>query len=530
MRATSLGHAGILVETEHGSIVCDPWFVPAFFGSWFVFPRNDRLSPDLLARVEAADHLYVSHLHADHLDEPWLRRHLSRDITVLLPGYPTGELERRLRGLGFTRFVRTVDGEPVGVGRGGRLEIAIHVETSIADGPQGDSAIVISDGRSRLVDQNDCRPHDPAALARHGPVDVHWLQYSGAIWYPMVYDEPEATKRAHAAAKVESQFARALRYVDAVGACTVVGSAGPPAFLDPDLFGLNMIDGDEISIFPDQAEFLRRLEAAGIGTGRLLVPGSSVTVAPDGVRVEHDRPDAEVADVFRHKRAHLERYAADWAGWLAEHRASWHAPRPGLAGRMAEWFEPLLRSAPSVCRGIGAGIVLVAGDEQVLIDPLAAEVRPWRGEDHGYRFTIDRRLVENVVDQRAVDWSNALFLSLRFTAWRRGPFNEHVYNLFKSLSAERMVRTEAEAAAKLRPPDETDEAEEIVLGDYVVERYCPHRRADLGQFGVVDGHTLTCALHGWRFDLDTGACLTSTDRHLRVRRHRPPGEGDGSAS
>ena len=43
MRATSLGHAGILIETEHGSIVCDPWFVPAFFGSWFVFPRNDRL-------------------------------------------------------------------------------------------------------------------------------------------------------------------------------------------------------------------------------------------------------------------------------------------------------------------------------------------------------------------------------------------------------------------------------------------------------------------------------------------------------
>ena len=46
MRATSLGHAGILIETEQASIVCDPWFVPAFFGSWFVFPRNDQL-PDV---------------------------------------------------------------------------------------------------------------------------------------------------------------------------------------------------------------------------------------------------------------------------------------------------------------------------------------------------------------------------------------------------------------------------------------------------------------------------------------------------
>ena len=68
MRATSLGHAGILVEAEHGSIVCDPWFVPAFFGSWFPFPRNDQLDDDLAAGIEGADYLYVSHLHGDHWD------------------------------------------------------------------------------------------------------------------------------------------------------------------------------------------------------------------------------------------------------------------------------------------------------------------------------------------------------------------------------------------------------------------------------------------------------------------------------
>ena len=519
----------MLVETDHGSILCDPWFVPAFFGSWFVFPRNDRLPADLLAKVEAADYLYISHLHADHLDEPWLGTHLlSRDITVLLPGYPTGELERELRRIGFHRFVRTRDGEPLALGHDDRLQVTIHIETSIADGPQGDSALVVFDGETRLVNQNDCRPHDPVALAAHGAVDVHWLQYSGAIWYPMVYDEPEATKLAQARAKVEAQFSRALRYVDAVGARAVVGCAGPPAFLDPDLFALNMIDGDELSIFPDQAAWLRRMEADGLRTGHLLVPGSSITVTPQVVAVEHCLPDDEVADIFRHKRAYLERYAADWAAWLAEQRASWHAPRPGLAERVAEWFEPLLRSAPAVCQGIGAGIVLIAGDESMLIDPLAAQVRQWCGEDHGYRFTIDRRLVETVVDRRAVDWSNALFLSCRFTAWRRGPFNEHVYNLFKSLAPERMVRTEAEAQAKLRTPTDTAE---IVLGDYVLERYCPHRRADLTQFGQVDdGHILTCTLHGWRFDLDSGACLTSTDRHLRVRRCTQPTKGDGSAS
>lgn len=529
MRATSIGHAGILVESEHGSIVCDPWFVPAFFGSWFVFPRNDQLPADLQQRIESADYLYISHLHADHLDEPWLREHLPRDITVLLPGYPTGEMERSLRSLGFTSFVHTVDGEPLAIGDG-QLHVAIHVETSIADGPQGDSAIVVWDETGRLVNQNDCRPHDPAALAAHGPVDMQWLQYSGAIWYPMVYEVDDATKRAQCQAKVAAQFSRCLRYVHAVDARAVIGCAGPPAFLDPDLFGCNIIDGDEISIFPDQIAFLEQLAAAGNDRGVLAIPGTCVEITPEEVSVSHPMPDDDVLDIFRHKRAYLERYAADWADWLAEHRASWHEARPGLVQRIREWWEPLLKSAPAVCRGIGANIVIVAGDESIVVDPVAAEVRAWQGEEHSYRFTIDRRLVETVVDRRAHDWSNALFLSCRFTAWREGPFNEYVYNFLKSLAPERLARTEAEAEAKLGTPSDT---EEIELGGYVVERYCPHRRADLTHFGVCEGNILTCTLHGWQFDLDTGESLTSTDRRLRVRRRDAStvtGKGDGSAS
>ena len=97
MRATSIGHAGILIDTVDGSILCDPWFLPAFFGSWFVFPRNDQLPAELRERIEHPTYLYISHLHADHLDEAWLADHVNRDTTVLLPGYPTRELERKMR-------------------------------------------------------------------------------------------------------------------------------------------------------------------------------------------------------------------------------------------------------------------------------------------------------------------------------------------------------------------------------------------------------------------------------------------------
>jgi UDP-MurNAc hydroxylase len=317
MRATSIGHAGILIETDAGSIVCDPWFVPAFFGSWFVFPRNDQLSDELRDRIENADFLYISHLHGDHHDEPWLREHLRRDIPILLPGFPTREQQRTLQTLGFTEFVRTVDTEELEIAPG--LTVAIHVETSITDGPGGDSALVVSDGTSILVNQNDCRTNDLAQLRAHGPVDLHWLQFSGAIWYPMVYEMPDDEKRRLCEAKVSAQFARAMRYVENIDARYVVPSAGPPAFLDDDLFALNMIDGDELSIFPDQTEFLRRLAEAG-RHGVMNIPGTTIDIAPDadpdGITVTHPIPLAEVEAIFSDKRTYLEAYRADWRPWL----------------------------------------------------------------------------------------------------------------------------------------------------------------------------------------------------------------------
>jgi UDP-MurNAc hydroxylase len=513
MRATSIGHAGILVETETGSILCDPWFVPAFFGSWFVFPRNDQLSDDLLARIEGADYLYVSHLHGDHHDEPWLREHLRRDIPVLLPGYPTREQERTMRALGFTEFIRTVDTEELELAPG--LTIAIHVETSITDGPGGDSALIVTDGRTRLVNQNDCRTTDLDRLRSHGPVDLHWLQYSGAIWYPMVYDVPADRMRTLVDAKVESQFARAMRYVETIDARAVVPSAGPPAFLDPDLFHLNVVTGDELSIFPDQRSFLTRLEAAG-HRGVMAVPGTTIEITPESIDVTHPMPEAEVAAIFDHKADYLRRYQADWLPWLEEMKAGWQRPSTDLLGSLQAWWEPLLAMAPTLRAAVGANCRLRAGDLDVLIDFPAGEVRAYAGEPFAFSFDIPRELVETVAAQRAVDWSNSLFLSCRFRAWREGDFNEYLYNFFKSLSVERMRRTEAEAVRKLNPPTETEP--DVELGEFVVQRRCPHRNADLSVFGEIEGDELVCTLHGWRFDTATGRCLTSADHPLRIRR------------
>ena len=512
MRATSIGHAGILVETADGSIVCDPWFLPAFHGSWCVFPRNDRLSDDLMHRIEHPDFLFISHIHGDHLDERWLLEHIDRRTTVLLPGFPTRELERRLRDLGFRSIERTRDGEEVRLQ--GDLRVAIHCETSITDGPGGDSALVVSHRGTRLVNQNDCRTHDLGALRSHGPVDLHWLQYSGAIWYPMVYDETPERMRELVDAKVESQFMRAMRYVEALDARAVVPSAGPPAFLDPSLFDLNVVTGDEPSIFPDQRSFLDLLERDG-RHGILAIPGTEIDAAT--LTTTHPMPTADVEAIFTDKAAYLADYQRDWLPWIEREIAEWHDPTPDLVETLRDWWEPLLAIAPNLRAGVDDVCVLDMGELAVAVDFRTGTVTEWEGGDHGFRFSIDRRLVETVVAERAVDWSNALFLSCRFRAWRRGPYNEFVYNFFKSLSVERMERTEAEALRKRDPERSGIADEEIRIGDWLVQRTCPHRGADLAVFGEIDGDELVCTLHGWRFDCATGRCLTAEERRLHIR-------------
>ena len=514
MRATSIGHAGILIETDQGSIVCDPWFEPAFLGSWFVFPRNDQLPPELMDRVCNPTYLYISHQHGDHLDESFLHQRMNKDVTVLLPEFPTRELERQLSRLGFHRFIRTTNGIETELSP--RLSIAIHIESSISDGPGGDSALVVSDGETRLVNQNDCRTGDLGLLASHGLVDLHYLQFSGAIWYPMVYDLPTEEKRALARSKVESQFARAEKYVESVGARVVLPSAGPPCFLDEELFHLNMFEPDDASIFSDQTAFIERLTKRGVAHPTLNVPGTCIEISPTNFVVTHPLPQEKLMEPFNNKENYLRRYQSDWSTWLKLERSSWPQGSTDLAASMQTWWEPLFVLSPTLRRAIGGNCRITSGNDDFLIDFENERIRHFAGEPFRYRFAIPRPLLEKVVRERSVDWSNSLFLSCRFTAWREGEFNEFLYNFFKSLSVERIWRAEEEARRRTGAREE--KSDEIELGDFIMQRKCPHRSADLSEFGVIDGDYVVCTLHGWKFRTSDGACMNAEDRSLLVRR------------
>ncbi|MFJ3214814.1 Rieske 2Fe-2S domain-containing protein [Kitasatospora sp. NPDC086801] len=512
MRITSVGHAGLLVETGAGRILCDPWFNPAFFGSWFPFPDNEALDS---AQLHTAEYLYVSHLHHDHFDAEWLRTRMSKDTVVLLPDYPVRDLRTAMEDLGFRHFVQTRDLEPTRLD--GSVQVMINALTSPTDGPIGDSAILIDDNGTRILNQNDARPVEDSRIAAFGPLAGHFLQYSGALWYPMVYDFPARMKQTIGRRKRRNGMIRALNYIEQYRAEHVFPFAGPPCFLDEDLFHLNDLDRDESNIFPDQWVFLDFLRERGVSNAHLLLPGTVAELGPDRGLELRQVDDRTIARIRDDRRGYLLDYRERRAGQIRAERESWPTGRTDLLHSLQEWVEPLLRHADHTCTGINGRILVDVVDvvddepgagEQIVFDFLDRRVARWAGEECRYRFELPRPLVERLVAERCPDWANELFLSCRFKAARKGPFNEFVTTFFASLSTERMSYVEGYYAELSQTEDRAR------AGDYVVQRLCPHLKADLVRFGSHRDGILTCRLHDWEFDLATGRCLTSDDRKI----------------
>ncbi len=406
MKVTSTGHAGLYLETAGGTILCDPLLYPTFFASWFVFPDNSGLPWEQLGDC---DYLYVSHLHHDHFDAENLVRHVNKSATVLLPDFEVTALEDALRALGFHRFERLPNDTPVELDG---MRVQITAVNSPNDGALGDSALSVDDGTAMLLNQNDARPsgHDALyAFAGDAGYDAHCLQFSGAVWYPMVYDFPAKTMHKAKVEKRENGMARALRYVEGLSPSFVFPTSGPPCFLDAALFEYNDFDRDPANVFPDATVFCDYLAEHGYDKARLLIPGSTADVHAADVAsgrpeatctVSHPIPQAEVDAIFTDKRTYLQAYAERQAGRIAREKATWADPDVDVFAELRTWFEPLLELSTKFVVGIGYPVEFtITGDpdapdgdprrddESVVIDLPARRVRrPAEGEKCRYRI------------------------------------------------------------------------------------------------------------------------------------------------
>src|SRR5947208_536864 len=247
------------------------------------------------------------------------------------------------------------------------------------------------------------------------------------------------------------------------------------------------------------------MRSQGADNGRLMLPGSVAHLEPGRLEIEH-RSDPEA--IFADKRAYLGAYRARMRPRIEAEKRSWPRGEVDILPALKEWFEPVLELADRTAAAINGRLLLDCGQEKVVVDFWQRRVYAADDEPCEYGFIIDQPLVEQLIKDHEENWVDRLFLSCRFEAERKGAYNEYVYGFLKCLSAERIAYAEGCYAEQI------SEKEFFECAGYLVQRRCPHMKGDLARFGHVEDGILTCSLHGWRFELETGRCLTSDDRRL----------------
>ena len=525
---TSLGHAGLRIDAPGVRLLADPWVSPggAFLGSWFPFPDNSHLAPTVLHDVDV---VVVSHEHLDHLDLELLAE-LPPDVPVIVPRYPSTIMQRRLREVGRARVVTLDAWERYPLGdRDGWLTV-IPEQCPMSH----DAAVLVCVAGRSVLHANDAR----ISLSQvrramdevGGAIDLMGVQMSGASWHPVCYDYDQQDLDRISEAKRTGKLKAVTRLTRSVRPRLVMPYAGPPCFLDPDLFEHNGgLHGP--GIFPDQSEAMAWLrDHLPDQRGVVLLPGDRVVLGEE----PHVLSDPEWSSFSldgspAERRSYLEAYAARRRPEID--RAWADNPEPahdsGLAQRFAEHLESLGTLSGYFLARIGITVRFevsgpAGGTWDARIGPDRVTVDLDGGAGHAdYLLRMDARWLDGVVSGRT-RWEE-LLLSLRFTA-RREPdlYNDYLVGLLKhaDLAALRAVE-EFETA---RDPFEEIEVEDN--GRRVrISRYCPHAGEDLAETGVVGNGVVRCLGHNFEYDLATGECTNARSDPISVTEVEPHPSG-----
>jgi UDP-MurNAc hydroxylase len=436
MKITSLGHAGLLIETNGKRIVCDPWFSQegAFLCSWHQWPRNDRLGSEIMNQVMSADYLYVSHLHRDHFDEEFLRAYFAANpnVVVFVPKFNEPNiLYKELAKLGATNLQLMPDREALQLD-GFTAEVLMDWNGTYAN--KGDSGICITDQDGRIFNQNDSKHDDFPS-----DIDIHFTQFSGAIWYPMAYKEgmkDDDKYHSIVASEVERRQIAFINTITKSAAKHVFPHAGPPVFLRDYQRWMNE-PGE--SVFYDQPELLSYIRAKGVSNAHVSHPGMIVELNNHEVTTVYPgMTEAETEDFYAvdNKLATIAEYAESRRSTIEKFDSSLPEPSSDLGEKFIAWLNPILEAKASILDNVASNILVQSDDNEVrlIIDHANHEIRVLTDTDeYDHSFTIPRRIMELMELQKQRVWTSEVFLGVVHTSWRKDAYNKYVYELFAQM-------------------------------------------------------------------------------------------------
>jgi UDP-MurNAc hydroxylase len=431
VRVTYCGQACTLTEAGGIKILTDPWLTEgAYHGTWFHthLLAEAGITPESFPKD--IDYLFLSHEHHDHCD-PQTLKHFPADISILICRFATPKFREYLASLGFTNIRELASGEKISIGNDVFVTIFGTVEYT------NDSAILIEHAGVRVFNETDCKLafEDLQRLGNQG-IDLGFYMFSGANWYPMLYDYPEPQMLDLVQRRRKSLLRSFVQRVKLTKPRIAVPAAGPCTVLAPELLWLN--DAHR-GIFIDPVLAVDELQRAKLPSQPLYMAASDVWDSSNGFE-----PHAPAS--FRLPRSeYLLQTAERLAPTISSARAHEPPAHPDLPNLLLNHFNSLVASQTHLVRKrLNARLALsVTGPRggQWTVDLTAPGpdfVREGLSPDWTYKIEIEDKLLSPFITGEEIFFED-LLLSLRFRCARRpDEFNEPLYHFLYEPDPEKL--------------------------------------------------------------------------------------------
>ena len=431
MRVTYYGQACTLIEAGGKKILIDPWLTEgAYLGTWFHTHLLSEAGITPQTFPKDIDYLFLSHEHQDHFD-PATLQHFPLDIPVLICRFATPRFRRQVEHLGFKEVREVASGEKLDLGDGLAATIFGTAEYT------NDSAILLEHEGVRLFNETDCKLSysDLKRIGQEG-VDIGFYMFSGANWFPMLYDYPEETMLKLVRRRRSSLLRSLVQRVRLTKPRLAVPAAGPCTVLSTEMLWLNT---EERGIFIDPELAVRELRAAQLPCEPLYMAATDIWDSRTGLE-----PHAPAS--FRTPRSDYIQSAAERMGpSIAAARASEPPAHSDLAELINQHFNTLVGAlTPEIRKRINAKLALAVrgprGGEWTVdfTAPGPEYVREGLSLDWTYKIAVEDKLLSPFMTGEEPFFED-LLLSLRFSSSRRpDQYNEPLYHFLYEPDPEKL--------------------------------------------------------------------------------------------
>ena len=474
------GHNCFSVKSKNTALIIDPWFSEsgAFFSSWFQYPKNHKFKKNVLELLTQGkkSYIFISHEHQDHYDEKFLSL-VPKDTSIIIPNY----MDKNFRNQVLKLFDNVIE---LSQNKEYELDNEIKISLIIKDiGISHDAAILIKTKNYVFFNQNDCKVFDKLHLINE-KIDFYSVQFSGANWHPSNFDFPDHQKVMISSQKVKNKFKNVLNALNQLKPKYFLPAAGPAIFpfLDINLsLGVN-------NIFVHQQELKDFLEVNGINNILFLRPGQDFA---SNAFKPIETPTIEDVKIYRNGIENCwDNMPNKLNRGLLENQ---------ILERFSEINDIKIKNCPILIFNYGNTF----NNDKTTKNKIFIDLNKKKLLDN---FDYSSDFEEIVSSEKYFNlmcyerWQN-VYLTLRANVFRKPDIVSNSLNIFL-FSDFSNIRNNFLSTYEIN--SEKVMVENKSKQRYLVDRYCPHQKADLCNAEIDENNNLICPVHAWKFNLNNG--------------------------